>query len=59
MDNLIQLAYSKFACEYSKKNWICNCPNWDQLSESTQKFWTEFVKGIVNNFEPEEGEEEK
>lgn len=57
-DNLVQLSYSKFSCYYSKKNYLCNEPNWDQLSEKDRLFWNSFITGIKTNFkEPTYGKQ--
>lgn len=47
---IIELAYNRFANYYSKKNYYYNEPQYTKLSEDDVKFWTEFIKDVQNNF---------
>lgn len=55
--NLTELAYSRWASEYSKGNWMSNEPLFSQLSENKKKFWRDFVVGIKSNFKTENPKE--
>jgi len=50
IDELTELAYSKFASYYSSKNWVCNYPLYSQLSEKDKEFWKAFISNIRINF---------
>lgn len=50
LNNLTEIAYSRFCSHYSRRNWFCNEPNYSQLRTDDKKFWIEFVSGIKNNF---------
>lgn len=56
LSNLTELAYSKWASEYSKGNWMSNEPLFSQLSDSKKKFWKQFVIGIKSNFKTDKSE---
>lgn len=56
LSNLTELAYSKWASEYSKGNWMSNEPLFSQLSESKKRFWKQFVIGIKSNFKTDKSE---
>jgi len=45
-DNLVELAYAKWAGYYSKRSYISNEPLWSELSEKTKEFWRNFVFGV-------------
>ena len=49
-NQLVELTYAKWCGHYSSKNWIKQWPLWEQLSEESQKWWTEFVIGIRAGF---------
>lgn len=54
MDQLTELAYSKWAGHYSQRHWVSNEPLWNQLKEEDQKFWKEFIQGVINKFKTAE-----
>lgn len=47
---IVELAYSRFAQHYSKKNWWSNQPLWNTLIEEDKEFWSEFIKSVQANF---------
>ena len=53
-EQLVELAYSKFASHYSSRNWISNEPLWSQLSEKDKTFWINFINGVRYNFKMEQ-----
>ena len=58
LENLAQLAYSKFAGHYSRRNWLCNELPWIQLADKDKQFWKMFVQGIRDEFETDPTKEQ-
>lgn len=52
VDNLTELAYSRFASHYSKRNYLQNEPLYAQLSTKDRDFWRQLIVGIKTNFKP-------
>jgi hypothetical protein len=49
-EHIVELAYSKYCSHYSKRNWMMNEPNYEQLSEKDKQFWRDFVNLIKHDF---------
>lgn len=47
---IVELAYTRFAQHYSQKNWFSNLPLWNTLSDADKEFWTDFIKNVQANF---------
>lgn len=47
---IVELSYAKYAQYYSKKNWWCNAPLWNSLTDTDKEFWTSFIKDIQANY---------
>lgn len=52
VENLTELAYSRYASHYSRRNWMANEPLFAQLSTKDREFWRQLVIGIKTNFKP-------
>lgn len=50
VNNLAELAYSKWCGFYSRHAWFSNYPLYVQLSDKEKTFWKSFVIGIRNGF---------
>lgn len=50
IDNLTELAYSKFASHYSRRNYLMNEPLFNQLGQRDKEFWKALIIGIKTNF---------
>jgi len=53
VDNLTELAYSRFASHYSRRNWMANEPLYAQLPSKDREFWKALIVGIKTNFKPD------
>ena len=52
VDNLTELAYSRYASHYSRRNWCQNEPLFAQLSSKDREFWRQLIISIKTNFKP-------
>lgn len=52
-ENLVHYAYCRWAEQYSKKNWISNCPLWSELSDTDKDFWKTYIEGVRMGFKNE------
>jgi hypothetical protein len=49
-ESLVQLVYTKFCGHYSPKNWVCNYPLYEALSDEDRQFWQQLVQGTRVGF---------
>lgn len=52
VENLTELAYSRYASHYSRRNWCQNEPLFAQLSTKDREFWRQLIISIKTNFKP-------
>lgn len=45
-----EIAYSRFANQYSQRNWVSSEPHFNALSDDYKKFWIQLVSDIKGGF---------
>lgn len=46
-DTIVRDCYLQYQVHRSKGNWIYSEPNWEDLGESGQKFWRDFIQMVL------------